>query len=92
MGTSMTETHQKEYTCFISILTRLYLLNVPNWPFGKRMLTGLRLVGCSFYSHLRKEHVLFSFSLKTRVFLVTLHRYRCFSSILTRPYIFSVFH
>jgi len=37
------------YICFISILTRLYLLHFSNYRFVKRMLTGWRLVGCSFY-------------------------------------------
>jgi len=33
------------------------------------------------------SHVLFSFSLKTRGFQVTINGYRCFISILKRPYL-----
>ena len=38
------------------------------------------------------SHVLFSFSLKTYAFLVTIHGYRCIILILTRPYLSNVLH
>ena len=99
-------THQNEYIwfitalihgyrCFISILTRLYFLNVPELAFWKadvdNMMFG-RLF--PFFPPSCKEHtfssshVLFSFSLNTRGFLVTIR----FISILTRPYLSNVLH
>ena len=56
------------YRCFISIITRVYLLNVPNLPFGKRMLTGWRLAVPSIPPSGKEHtfsisHVLFLFSL-----------------------------
>jgi len=90
---SINYTHQNSYPCFItalihgyryfiSILTRLQVpLKCPELAFWKADLDRMTF-----------SHVLFSFSLKTHGFLVTIHGYRCFISIRTRPYLSNVLH